>query len=120
MLSDVFVAMSKKRFLQKRNQKNIARERICYLFQLAEDELKQNNIERTQRYISLARKISMRYLVPIPVEYKHRFCKNCYMLLQPGSTSRIRIHRGHIVTYCMNCHHFIRSPYGKKASNTLK
>jgi ribonuclease P protein subunit RPR2 len=58
----------------------------------------------------LARTISMRYLVPLPPEYKRRFCTHCYGYLLPSVTCRVRIHRGMIITYCHKCKHHSRIP----------
>ena len=66
------------------------------------------------RYVTLARKISMKYKVRIPRKYKRRFCKHCYHYLVPSKTCRVRLIKHKVVYYCLNCKKFMRFPYNKK------
>ena len=100
-----------RRRVDKKTQRDIARHRIKKLFEMAEKKALEGNIDLADRYVDLARRISMRTLTRIPKKYKHRFCKHCYHYLLPGVTCRIRIQRGKIVTYCYNCKKFIRRPF---------
>ena len=102
--------MSKKNAKDKKIRKRIALQRICRLFHLAEEYALCGRMNLSDRYVFLARKISMRYLVPIPKEFKRCFCKHCYSYLLPGISGRIRIHNGRIVVYCFNCHKYTRMP----------
>lgn len=87
----------------KLEQKKIAEKRVNKLFCLAERKALAKQFDLADRYVKIARKISMRYLVPIPSYFKRRFCKHCYSYLLPGENCRIRIHKGKIVIYCYNC-----------------
>ena len=103
--------MSKKKIQKhKKNQKIIAKTRIDRLFNLAEQCALSDRLYLADRYVEIARKISMRYLTPIPKEYRKRYCKHCYSYLLPHTTSRIRIHRGKIIIYCYNCNKYTRIP----------
>jgi ribonuclease P protein subunit RPR2 len=102
--------MSKKRAEQKKLYKNIASHRIRYLFSLAEQNALNDKLLLSNRYVALARKISMKYLVPIPREYKRRFCTHCYSYLLPSVNCRVRIHRGMIVIFCSTCKKYNRIP----------
>ena len=104
--------MARKRRPNKQQFKKIAKVRINRLFSLAEQAALAGELKRADRYVQLARKISMRYLVPMPRDYKRRFCKYCYAYLIPGKTARIRIHRGKIILFCFRCQHFTRMPIG--------
>lgn len=107
----------------KKNQKTIAKRRIEQLFKLAEQKALKNKMILANRYVELARKISMRHLVSIPKEYKRSFCKHCYSYLLPDVTSRIRINRGKLIIYCFKCKKYTRIPLKnirKQASATLK
>lgn len=108
--------MSKKYGEKKRVHKNIARHRIRYLFSLAETYALEGKLNLSDRYVELARKISMKYLIPIPVEYTRRFCKHCYCYLLPSMTCRVRIHRGMIVSYCTKCMKYSRIPLHERPS----
>ena len=102
--------MSRRRIGNKKFQKSIAKNRIQRLFRLAERYALCDRLELSNRYVFLARKISMRYLVPIPAKFKRRVCKHCYCYLMPGINCRVRIHRSKIVTYCYNCKKYMRMP----------
>lgn len=102
--------MSRRNIWDKKLQKSIAKNRIQRLFRLAEEYALCDRLELSDRYVFLARKLSMRYLVPIPAKFKRRFCKHCYRYFLPGSNCRVRIHRSKIVTYCHNCKRYIRMP----------
>ncbi|RLF28699.1 MAG: ribonuclease P [Thermoplasmata archaeon] len=95
---------------EKRIQKQIAKGRIRWLFQLAEKYALSGRFDLSNRYVELARKISMRYLVPIPRGFKRFFCKHCYRYLLPGVNCRFRIHRGRIIIQCFNCRKYMRIP----------
>ena len=102
--------MSRKNTRNKVIQKTIAEKRISNLFTLAEKKALSGNLELANRYVQVARKISMRNLVSIPNEFKRRFCKHCYQYLLPDNNCRIRIHRSRLIIHCDNCKKFTRIP----------
>ena len=99
---------------RKKQYKTIATHRIHTLMTLAETAALQGHLSYANRYVSLARKIAMRYLIPIPLEYKRNICKHCYAYLLPGQNAHIRLHRGKIITKCQTCHHIRRLPLHHK------
>jgi len=103
----------KRRPEQKRVEKQIARERISHLFGEAE-KIFAEQPERANRYVGLARKISMRYKVRIAPDLKRRFCKHCYVFLKPGENSRVRMREGKVIYYCFNCKKYMRFPVRKR------
>jgi ribonuclease P protein subunit RPR2 len=100
----------KKKPRDKKVQSQIALKRIKKLFLMAEKKALEGNITIANRYVAIARKLSMKYLTPIPKEFKHRFCKHCYFYLLPYINSRFRVHRGKLVIYCNNCKKYTRIP----------
>jgi len=84
----------------------IAKERIYELFDLAE----QSDSEYSDKYVNLARKISMRYKVPIPKELKRRFCKHCYRFFVPGVNLRVRVNEKGVIYTCLSCNKQSRYP----------
>ena len=102
--------MGKNRKKDKKNKKIIARNRIEKLFSIAEKNALSGRLDLSNRYVQIARKISMKYLVPIPTEFKRSFCKHCYFYLLPDVNCRIRIHRNRIIIYCNNCKKYTRIP----------
>jgi len=101
--------------ISKSEQKKIAEKRIKKLFYLAEKNALDKQFDLADRYIKIARKISMRYLVPIPKYYKRRFCKHCYNYLLPGENCRVRINNGKVLIYCNNCKKLSRIVINKKS-----
>ena len=91
-------------------QVRIAKERIEGLFSQAESMFSEDP-KLSNRYVHLARKISMRFKVKIPPKLKRKFCKHCYSFLMPGKNCRVRTHEGKVVYYCQNCRKFMRFPY---------
>jgi ribonuclease P protein subunit RPR2 len=99
---------------RKKRYKTIATYRIHTLMTIAEKSALQGHFNYANRYITLARKLAMRYLISIPSEYKQNICKNCYSYLLPGHNTRIRIHRGKLITKCHTCNYIQRRPLNNK------
>jgi ribonuclease P protein subunit RPR2 len=102
----------------KKIQREIANRRINQLFSYADEYALSDNLNLADRYVRLARKISMRCLVSIPNKYKRSFCKHCYGYLLPGVTSRTRIGRSKLIIYCINCKKYTRIPLNNVRKNT--
>lgn len=85
-------------------QQKIALERIRELFDEAE-----SNDEYADKYVNLARKISMRLKVPIPKELKRKFCKHCYVFFN-GKNLRVRRNKNGIIYTCLKCKKHMRFP----------
>lgn len=94
-----------------RERQRIAIERIHRLFSEAEKMAKENRMELCRRYVEIARKISMKYLVRIPKTYRLRFCKKCLSYLVPGKNCRVRLKKSKVVLTCLNCGSKKRYPY---------
>ncbi|NYT19111.1 MAG: ribonuclease P [Methanosarcinales archaeon] len=95
---------------QKNLIKDIATERIEYLFKLAEGNYN-SYPQRSDRYVALARRIGMRYRVRLPSSLKRRVCKGCHSFLVPGNSSRIRLHGRYMTITCLKCGNEMRYPY---------
>jgi len=102
--------MSNRRKRDKKTEKIIAKKRIQKLFLLSQENALEGKLNLADRYVEIARKISMRYQIKIPSEYKHLFCKKCYSFLLPGITCRKRIKKGKIVIFCKKCNNYTRVP----------
>ena len=108
--------MSRIRKTQKQLIKDIALQRIEILFKLAEKEHKLR-LDLSDRYVTLIKKISMRYRVRLK-EKKMRMCKNCNTFLVPGSSSRIRLHKKkYLLITCLNCGKKKRYPFIQNKPN---
>ena len=91
----------------KTERRKIAKERMIRLFELAKEKE-----QYSKRYIILARKLSTKYHVPIPREYKRIFCRNCNTL-RTSKTSRTRISGNNIVYTCLKCKYISRFRFKK-------
>ncbi len=100
----------KKIYMAKKVQNTIAEGRIIQLFTMAEKMAFLGDINIANRYVEIARKISMRSKIKIPKKFKRRICKHCYKYLLPGFNCRIRIYRGKLIIYCYNCKKYTRIP----------
>jgi ribonuclease P protein subunit RPR2 len=107
-----------RRKISKKQQQYIAKKRIETLFMLAENKAKHDKFNQADRYVHLARKLSMKNLYPIPMHLKRKYCRSCYHYFYPGKTCRVRIHRGKIIFYCHNCHRITRIPIQEHKVNS--
>ncbi|MBN1386609.1 ribonuclease P [Candidatus Woesearchaeota archaeon] len=90
--------------------KKIASERINALFREAA-KIFSYDPKLSDRYVGLARRISMRYKVKIPSVHKRKFCKHCYGFMMPGANCRVRTKKGKLIYYCLRCKKFSRFVY---------
>jgi len=96
----------------KKEEKKIAKERVSELFDRA-DKTFQESESLTNRYVSLARKIAMKFNIRL-TKYKRKFCKHCYHYLKSGVNSKTRIHKSKVIIYCENCKKYTRIPLKQK------
>lgn len=90
--------------------KEIALIRIKTLFKQARYIFKKDKA-LANRYVKLARELSMKYKVPLPSNLKRQFCKHCHHFLMPSVNCRIRLQKTKVVYYCLDCKHYMRFPY---------
>ncbi len=104
---------------KKESMKSIAKERIEELFTFTERLYSDNEFafiadaekqKLANRYVELARLISMKCNFPIPKELKKHFCKHCHSYFRHGINVRVRLNQGKIVKYCLECKKFSRFP----------
>lgn len=104
--------MAQHRKKKKAISREIALERINYLFSEASDVYAIDS-GLSDRYVSLAQKIGMRYRVSLPSELKRKVCKTCNNFLVPGGNCRVRLKDGFVIITCMGCGSVKRYPYSK-------
>jgi ribonuclease P protein subunit RPR2 len=81
----------------------IARERISSLFALAEREAATGHAELADRYVTLARRIGMRYNIRLLTEYRELYCRGCSTFWVEGRTVRTRLRSGRRTRTCLKC-----------------
>tara|TARA_Y100000310_G_scaffold344954_1_gene460744 strand:+ start:1861 stop:2184 length:324 start_codon:yes stop_codon:yes gene_type:complete len=102
-----------KKALIHEKQKNIAKEKIKELFDLAKIKFKEEP-KVSDRYVRVARRTAMKYRLRISYELKRKFCKYCYKYLVTGKNSRVRISNGKKIIYCLECKKYNRIPIKRK------
>src|SRR3989344_4520319 len=102
-----------KKFKDPKEKKKMALERICTLFEQAEEQFKKRPA-LSNRYVLLARKLAMKVRLRMPRELKRRFCKHCHAYLKPGVNCRVRLTQHKVVYTCGVCKKFMKVSYVKK------
>eukprot|EP00045_Choanoeca_perplexa_P003922 m.34388 g.34388 ORF g.34388 m.34388 type:complete len:127 (-) comp12297_c0_seq1:1952-2332(-) len=84
-----------------------AYERMNFLFQLGLQclQLPEPNLDLCRHYVLTLRAIARRLVLRIDPLLKRQICKNCSVILQPGSTSRIKLKHGKQTVSCLCCAH---------------
>lgn len=109
--------MRKNRFEKAKNRRsNIARERIGLLLAMAEHRAFSGEMALADRYAQLARKIGMRYNLPMPRGFNLRFCRRCMKYLMPGKNARFRTAGGRLSRKCLECGSVYRMPLKQRSS----
>ncbi|MEM2341958.1 MAG: ribonuclease P [Candidatus Bathyarchaeia archaeon] len=96
----------------KNKVREIALGRIKQLFNLAFEVLDKRP-DLSQRYVEIARRISMRTRTRIPRENRLLICRHCKKFIFPGVSSRVRLQprrEPHIVITCLYCSKHTRIP----------
>ncbi|MEM4447161.1 MAG: ribonuclease P protein component 4 [Nitrososphaerota archaeon] len=104
-----------KKKLSAEEVREIASSRIQILMKLADETFLENQ-ELAQRYVDLARKISMKTKVRLPKALRRRICRHCGSYLWPGVNCRVRLRvnrEPHITVTCLKCRRQMRMYYKK-------
>jgi len=100
-----------------RSKKKIAvnaRKNYDILFALAREAALDGRKDLAKRYVEMARAISQKSRLRIPVKYRRQFCRQCNSFFADSSDVRVRLNDGKIVYLCKNCKHFWRLDLKKK------
>ncbi|MCW4052382.1 MAG: ribonuclease P [Candidatus Bathyarchaeota archaeon] len=93
-------------------KRRIALQRINRLFQLAKGIISEDEA-LAQRYVAIARKLSMASRTSIPLEYRRQICGGCKRFILPGVNCRVRVQQRrepHVVVTCGYCGELMRYP----------
>ena len=102
--------------MARKNKLIAAREastKVKELFAKAEEAFGKNK-SLANRYVKNARKAAMKVRMRLPAVLNRKFFKHCYSFLMPGKNSRVRVNRGKVIIYCMDCKKFTRIPLNIK------
>jgi len=105
--------------MKKEELKDIALQRITYLFDLSRKTWKRDR-ELSKRYVEIALSIAKRTRVRLPWFIRRQFCHHCKTLFVFGENCRVRTRskrEPHLVVYCFSCKKYTRIPLrrGKKS-----
>ena len=100
-----------RRYVGKRDAKDIAGERIDRLFGLAAEEAVKGNPARAKKYVSMALRMGERHKVRS--RHKRTYCPQCLTFFVPPRNVRVRTGRGRISITCLECGHVMRYPIHK-------
>ncbi|MGP3668255.1 MAG: ribonuclease P protein component 4 [Candidatus Bathyarchaeota archaeon] len=101
---------------RKREVVEVAKERIEILMENAFKRMMKHDEGLAQRYVDLARRVSMKSRVRIPRKWKIFICRGCKKLMIPGLNCRVRVQRRrnpHVALTCLMCGHVKRFSYKK-------
>lgn len=93
----------------RKEEAKIGTERVKILLEEAQ---KAANLERSRRYVKLARKVAARIRLRLSPTTKRKFCKYCNAYFIQGKNCRVRTRKGLIVVTCLQC--------GKQMRHRLK
>ena len=110
--------MARRRFIERKESKRIARDRMDILLGLAR-EVFQRDRGLSRRYVEYARKIGSRFNVRLGKKDKLVVCKNCSSFLVPGVNCRVRTHALRVVITCLECGHVKRVPFIRERKGKL-
>lgn len=97
-------------------RQRIARARIDHLMDMARDAAHDGELDRADRCAGLARKVGMRYNVPMPRRHKMFVCRSCGSFLLPGVTSRTRLRDRKVSRTCLACGDVRRVPFHREVA----
>ncbi len=103
--------MSKRR-LSKNAKTDIGKDRIDKLLSMSMEAVREGKGDRAIRYVTLARRISMKTRVKLPKSF--RFCSECFMPQMPGVNCTVRLNGHKLVSRCEKCGTIWRMPYIKE------
>ena len=107
--------VSKRRPARKKKQQlEIATQRINYLMKLADQSCVDGNLELSNSCTKLVRNIGMKYNVRLSSDARMKICRSCNSYLNP-STSRRRLATNKTISItCDSCDRTYRFPYSQK------
>ncbi len=99
----------------RRLLRDLAVQRINWLFKLSLYMVRRNNTELARRYVEILLAISRKANIRLPRSIKRNICKNCHIPLLPGVTASIRLvsdgKTSRIIVKCKYCGWIHRYPY---------
>ncbi|MBW2972504.1 ribonuclease P [Candidatus Woesearchaeota archaeon] len=108
------MANKKRRYQQKSDDNiKIAKQHISSLLEKAK-EVAGSKPALANRYVTLARKVAMKFRIRMLPSQRRLYCPHCYRFLLPGKNLRVRVHEHRVIYCCLDCKKFWRKPLGAR------
>ncbi len=106
----------------KRLLRDLAIQRMRWLYERSKEELRRGNKDLARRYIEILLSISRKSNVRVPRYIKRGICRRCNIPLIPGVSASVRIvadgKTSRIVIRCLECGWIHRYPYKPPKSSS--
>ncbi|MBU0628158.1 MAG: ribonuclease P [Nanoarchaeota archaeon] len=100
----------RKKLAKKLKAKKEAIEIIPELLKKSKGSYKKGNKRLSKVQSKKIKYLSMKYKLKLPKDLKRQLCKNCGSILIPSVNCRVRLNKGRLISYCMECKKFTRMP----------
>jgi ribonuclease P protein subunit RPR2 len=108
----------RRRRISRREARRIARGQVIRSLDEALD-LAKKDMKKAERIARKARRLSLKFNVRLPYDYRILFCHGCKEFIVPGITSRVRLHPRQKVTHvCLKCGHVYRKIYSVESTSS--
>lgn len=101
---------------EKRYVKDLARQRIKWLLEMA-DKVYKLEPALADRYVAIAMKLAQKARIHYPPQLKARACRKCGAYLVPGRTAQVRVtsegKTKYVIVKCLKCGYERRYPLGR-------
>ncbi|MEM0340925.1 MAG: ribonuclease P Rpr2/Rpp21/SNM1 subunit [Acidilobaceae archaeon] len=110
--------MKKRQQKVKKLLKDLVRQRAKIVFSQAVEAVRSGDYERAKELGFYLRELAMRTGVRLSRQLKRTICRNCYVVLLPGTTCTVRVRSqsrsfSYIVIKCKLCGYIHRRPFKK-------
>jgi len=97
---------------EKKEQQELALERMERLMKLAFEESRSGEEELSRRHVKLAKAVGMRYNVRMPLEFRGKYCKSCSVYFTPENVkARVNSKEKKLEVKCLSCGGVMRRNY---------
>ncbi|MHA1681710.1 MAG: ribonuclease P protein component 4 [Promethearchaeota archaeon] len=107
--------MGRNRANRRKMAREIGRERIEILMNLAKEAMEKGDTELSRRYVYITRRVAMRIQKQLEWKYRRLICRKCNSYLVPGRNARVRNSgnkkNAHVVVSCIHCGNVKRYHY---------
>lgn len=97
----------------KEQEKKIALDHVHAMFLQAEEYAKKD-LSVSNKLVKNSLSLLMKFQLPVPKEYKNKFCKNCKNYFIHGENCRVRTRNNKLIYTCFKCKSYIKKNINPK------